>query len=349
MKKPYVWKVSMLICLLFVYRGVILSGSDVSIVELAKSLDLTLEWDPFRRLGVLHDGIDRLVFSVASQNIVKNYQQVVAAKAVEYRNGRLMLSVAGAVAVRDTFANARPDGGAYVAAIVIDPGHGGRDPGASHSHLIDGEKITLVEKNIVLDVAKDLYSMLSERYPARELVITRNEDVFLQLEERVEIANAIEIDPANEIMVFVSIHANASLTPGTYGYEVWYLPPEYDRTGLVSSEEVGDSATSVIPLLNLMRDDEYTSESIRLAESILESFDAAVGDVSRNLGLKEESWFVVRNAKMPSILVELGFLTNIDEAKRMSEHDYLRSLTIGLYNGITGYIDDFEQRYRIIR
>ena len=349
MRVSYVSKMSFLVCLLILACAASLAGAEVSIVELAKSLELTLEWDPFRRMGVLHDGIDRLAFSVASRNIVKNYQRVVASNAVGYQNGRLVLSEEGAAAVRETFAAKRPAGDAFVAAIVIDPGHGGKDPGASHSHLVDGEKITLVEKDIVLGVSKDLYSMLSERYPAREVVITRDEDVFLQLEERVEIANAIEIDPAREIMVFVSIHANASLRPGAYGYELWYLPPEYGRTGLVTSDEVGDSATNVIPLLNLMRDDEYTSESIRLAESILESFDAAVGDVSRNLGLKEESWFVVRNAKMPSILVELGFLTNFDEAIRMNDADYLRSLTVGLYNGITDYIDDFEQRYRIVR
>ncbi len=320
--------------------------AEMSAIELAAAEDLRVEWDPFRRVGVLRDGRDRLSFDPVRGVLVLNYTSVIGRGGVAFRDGVVVFSDEAVEYVRELFEHAGSVTGAHVAAIVLDPGHGGRDPGASHAHVINGERIELIEKDIVLQVARELYSLLAARYPDRTLLLTRDEDVYLKLEERVRIANEISIDPATEIMIFVSIHANASLNPTTFGYEVWYLPPEYGRTNLVSTDEVGAEASSVLPILNLMRDDEYTSESITLARTILESFDRSVGEQSRDLGLKEESWFVVRNAKMPSILVELGYLTNPEEAAKMADPEYLRKLTVGLYNGIARYIEDFETRYR---
>jgi N-acetylmuramoyl-L-alanine amidase len=321
--------------------------ADVMVTELAASRHLSLEWDPFRRIGIIHNGIDRILFDPVRGSLVLNYSELVLQGAVAYRGDTVMFSDEAAAFVREFFADTGSIPGARVAAIVIDPGHGGRDPGASHSHEFDGESVNLVEKNIVLGIAKDLYDMLLVRYPSRELVITRKADDYPSLEERVEMANAVEIDPIDEIMIFVSIHANASINAKTFGYEVWYLPPEYERKGLVDTKDVGEEAGDVLQILNLMRDDEYTTESIRLAQSILDGFDRTVGEESKNLGLKEEIWFVVRNAKMPSILVELGFLTNPYEAKLMTQDDYLRKLTMGLFDGISRYVDGFESRYAL--
>lgn len=334
------WSIS----LLMVVGG--FSHGDTSVATLAEALGLRLEWDPFRRIGVLHDGVDRLLFDPDRGTVVYNHTSVVAPDGVAYKDGTVVVSEKTEAFVRAHFARDVGLIGGRVAAIVLDPGHGGRDPGANHTQTIDGEDVYLVEKDIVLSVAQDLFERLKSRYPDRTLVITRDEDVYLKLEERVAIANEIEIDPEREIMLFVSIHANASLNAKTYGYEVWYLPTEYSRTDLVSTDEVGKAATDVLPILNLMRDEEFSNESVRLAQSILDGFDGTVGDVSRNLGLKEEVWFVVRNAKMPSVLVELGYLTNQYEAGLFHDEAYLRKLTQGLYNGITDFVDDFEARYR---
>ena len=100
-------------------------------------------------------------------------------------------------------------------------------------------------------------------------------------------------------------------------------------------------AEEIRGILNDMKDEEFTTESILLATSILSGLDQAVGAESKNLGLKEESWFVVRNAKMPSVLVELGFVTNVGEAIRLSDPAYLRRLAMGLYNGVAGFIEQF--------
>ena len=92
----------------------------------------------------------------------------------------------------------------------------------------------------------------------------------------------------------------------------------------------------------LLKEEEFTVESVLLAKNILTGLDGTIGGVSKNLGLKEESWFVVRNAKMPSVLVELGFVTNINEASRMARIDHLRKMATGLYNGVTSFIEGFE-------
>ena len=97
-------------------------------------------------------------------------------------------------------------------------------------------------------------------------------------------------------------------------------------------------------ILNTMKDEEFTVESVLLARNILEGLDGVIGASSKNLGLKEESWFVVRNAKMPSVLVELGFITNPEEAKLMSDQLHLRKMATGLYNGITEFIEQFESK-----
>jgi len=320
--------------------------ADISALELAQSRNLTLEWDPFRQVGIIHNSIDRIMFDPVRGTLVLNYAEVLNEGTVAFSENTVVFSDEAAGFIREFFPERKYTAGARVAAIVLDPGHGGRDPGASDEHVFNDETVSLVEKNIVLGVAKDLRGMLEERYPSREIVITRDTDVFIELEERVAIANAIEIDPIDEIMIFVSIHANASLNSKAYGYEVWYLPPEYEREGLVETEDVGEDSGDVIQILNLVRDDEYTNESINLAQSILDGFDETVGEESRNLGLKEYIWFVVRNAKMPSVLVELGFLTNPYEAELMTHGEYIRKLTFGLFSGITRYVEGFEQRWQ---
>jgi len=228
-----------------------------------------------------------------------------------------------------------------VTTIIIDPGHGGRDPGAVGRHQINGSPYVLYEKDVVLEVSKELHRRLSSSYPDKRIILTRAEDTYLNLEERTEIANRIELND-NEVMVFVSIHANASLNSRATGFEVWYLPPDYRRE-LVDPESIDPEYRDVAPILNTMLEEEFTVESILLARSVSEEMDKVVGSTSENRGLKEESWFVVRNAKMPSVLVELGFVTNADEAKLLGDPRHLMKLTEGIYNGLARFINRFEE------
>jgi N-acetylmuramoyl-L-alanine amidase len=124
------------------------------------------------------------------------------------------------------------------------------------------------------------------------------------------------------------------------GYEVWYLSPDYRRQ--VLDKTVSDDA-NVQSILNDMLEEEYTTESILIAKFILDGIGTQVGNLSESRGAKEEEWFVVRNSKMPSVLVETGFLTNEKEAKLLTDEDYLKKLSFGIYNGLQAFVTHFER------
>jgi N-acetylmuramoyl-L-alanine amidase len=212
-----------------------------------------------------------------------------------------------------------------VAVVLIDPGHGGRDPGAIGRHRAKGKINLIREKDVVLDLSKRLHGLLASRYPSKTIRLSRDGDVFLELEERTEIANNISLED-NEAIIFISIHANAAFTTKSKGFEVWYLPPETKRE-LIDETDVDEESKEILPILNTMLEVEYSTESIMLAREILRGMEKTVGSDSPNRGLKAENWFVVRKSKMPSVLIELGFVTNPREA---------------LLHGVQKFISSFE-------
>ena len=125
------------------------------------------------------------------------------------------------------------------------------------------------------------------------------------------------------------------------GFEVWYLPTDY-RRNLIDAEEISEEEKDLVPILNTLLEEEYTLESITLANAINNGLKDEIGKITEERGLKEESWFVVRNAKMPSVLLELGFISNRDEAFQLQKDSYLKKLALGVYNGICAFIDQFE-------
>ena len=223
-------------------------------------------------------------------------------------------------------------------AILIDPGHGGKDPGAIGRHQLGSH--TVQEKDVVLQAGKILHQLLQARYPDKQVVLTRDDDRYLSLEQRTGIANSLTTE-TEDAVIFISVHANASLNKNARGYEVWYLPPEIRRE-LISPDSLEHDSRELAPILNTMREEEYTRESVFLAQSIVDHFEQRVGDRSVNRGIREESWFVVRNAKMPAVLVELGFLTNEEEARLLGETGYLRTLAEAIYSAVASFVTRFE-------
>ncbi|MBN1687439.1 MAG: N-acetylmuramoyl-L-alanine amidase [Spirochaetales bacterium] len=317
-----------------------LPGEDLPLMQLVEELRADFRWEPYRKIGTLARGDTKVTFRLSSDSLVINHVEEKRAGKIELKNGALYASEAVAAFLRELFTTTIE--GPTISWVVIDPGHGGKDPGTNHSHTVDGNTIRLVEKEIVLFVSKELQALLAARFPDKNIILTRSDDTYLKLEERVEIANRIELESEFESIVFISVHANASLNPATYGYEVWYLPPEYGRGNLLAENLAGIETEELRQILNTMKDEEFTVESVLLARSILNGFDSTIGGLSKNLGLKEESWFVVRNAKMPSVLVELGFVTNVAEARLMADTAHLRKMAVGLYNGVTAFIEGFE-------
>ena len=123
--------------------------------------------------------------------------------------------------------------------------------------------------------------------------------------------------------------------------QVWYLSPGYRRNVLDKSVAEGDN--SLYSILNVLTEEEYTTESIMIAKFIMDGLQAQIGAESKSRGIKAEEWFVVKNALMPSVLIELGFVSNEAEAKNLNDDKYLKKATLGIYNGITAYITHFER------
>jgi N-acetylmuramoyl-L-alanine amidase len=224
-----------------------------------------------------------------------------------------------------------------IAAIIVDPGHGGKDPGAVGTFTENGRNWSSIEKEITLTVSREIHALLSRTYPDKRILLTRNRDIFPSLQERVDLANSVS-PGENEAVIFVSIHANSSFNKHARGYEVWYLDPDYRRE-LIDRSKYGESAA----IVNRMMEEEFTTESIIMGQSILKRLGEALGNITPNRGLKAEKWFVVKNAQMPAVLVELPFVTNHEDAEIMADDSYLKKFSSAIYKGIIDFVDTFER------
>jgi N-acetylmuramoyl-L-alanine amidase len=316
-------------------------GEAVSLNNLITSLEAELEWEPVRDTARIIKGDKWIVFKIGSPYfLLGNDLHQTEEAFIRSENGSILIpeaiaaEIAGFLSVETSLI---AEDAPRIAVVLIDPGHGGRDPGAIGEH---SGSFTIREKDIVLNVSHRIRDLLMEQYPSKRILLTRNDDTYLTLEERTEMANSIELEE-NEAIIFISIHANASITSAGHGFEIWYLPPEYERE-IIDEESLAPEYLEIKDILNQMLDAEYTLESVLLAKEIELGLEEEVGFLTRNRGLKEEKWFVVRKSKMPSVLIELGFVTNNEEAIRMNDPDYLQRLAVGIYNGIENFIIEYE-------
>lgn len=304
-----------------------------------------LRWDPFFRAGIFTVGGHTAAFQAGGTGeeglVLVDGREILSVPAPYLENGLLRFPEPFLSALKEVFdASLREDRSRFrIAAIIVDPGHGGRDSGAVGTHTIAGKQVRAVEKEITLAVSLDLHRRLSAAYPDKRVLLTREGDSYPTLENRVAIANAVSLKD-NEAIVFISIHANASLNRNARGYEVWYLSPEYRRT-VIDRQRYADSS-EVIDILNAMTEEEFTTESVMMANSIMKRFGEVLGNSIPPRGIKAEEWFVVRNARMPSVLVELGFVTNEQDAILLTDDGYLKNFSEALYKGISDFVAMFE-------
>jgi N-acetylmuramoyl-L-alanine amidase len=321
-----------------------------SLDETLSQLGATLNWEPFSASGTLVKGDDRLSFYAGSPGeqgaALFRGRDVLSLPLPYLEKGLLRFPEGFLTAVKAVFTlpvHTEPpvkEGHMRIAAIIIDPGHGGKDSGAVKDHTIGGKPLKSVEKDIVLSVSKGLNSLLTAAYPGKRILMTRTGDTFPSLEERVNIANTVPLKK-NEAIIYISVHANASLSKSARGYEVWYLPPETQRE-LIDREKYAGSA-EVLPILNDMLHAEFITESTIIGRFILKRFKESFGSRLPSRGLKAESWYVVRNTRMPAVLVELGFVSNSDDAKLMSNEEDLKLFAQALYKGIADFVAEFEK------
>ncbi len=216
-----------------------------------------------------------------------------------------------------------------VRTVVIDPGHGGKDPGA----IGQGG---LREKDVNLKLAR----LLKRRLEARsfKVVMTRDDDRFLDLEERTAIAESSKGD------VFVSIHANASRRRSTRGIEIYYLDENHERHSIeLAARENGIQPRQVDGLqrtLAKLRVSEASVHSRRLAEIVHHDVITGLDSVykgSPDLGVKRGPFYVLFMSSMPSILVETGFLTNRRDATLLRSERYLDTFAAQIAAGLGHY------------
>ena len=312
---------------------------DVSALETADRLGADLTWDPLSQEITLTVGDHTVQCRIGSPLVFFDYRETVIAQAPQMgTNAQPQLPAALFTQLENFFKQFDTGSFFRVGAILIDPGHGGRDPGTSGSYVENGKTVPVYEKNIALTVSLALYDMLRKSYPDKKILLTRSGDTYPSLEDRVEMANKVPLKK-NEAILYISIHANAApFNKKPYGFEVWYLPADYRRDVI----DKNAASKEIAHILNSMLEEEFSTESILIAKNISDGLEAQIGKESKNRGLKEKEWFVVRNAKMPSVLIELGFVTNPEEAKRLNTPSYLQKCAQGIYNGLTAFISRFE-------
>jgi N-acetylmuramoyl-L-alanine amidase len=304
-----------------------------------------LRWDPFFHSGFLSSGGHYAAFVSGDPGetgpVLFNNREILSLPLPFMEQGTLRFPETFVSVTKEVFDRYARDAHSRlrIAAVIVDPGHGGRDSGAIGEHIIGGKPFKSVEKDIVLKVSHLLHRRLAAAFPDKRILLTREGDTFPSLEQRVDLANAVPLKD-NEAIIYISIHANASQNRQARGYEVWYLPQDY-RRDLLDKSKYEDSA--VFSIENAMLEEEFTTESILMADSILKRIDESVGKQIPSRGLKAEKWFVVRNARMPSVLVELGFVTNETDALLMNDDGYLNKLSEAVYKGIIDFVALFER------
>jgi N-acetylmuramoyl-L-alanine amidase len=229
--------------------------------------------------------------------------------------------------------------------MVIDAGHGGHDPGASGP-------TGLMEKDLVLDVAKRVAKLVADQLGIKVL-LSRDGDHFVTLRDRTSFANRARAD------VFVSIHANAHREVASEGVETYFLSSEPTDNG---ARQVAALENSVVQLekpaakgradivktiLWDLAQSEFQEESSRLAEIVQDSMTQSLRIPSR--GVKQAGFYVLGGAAMPAILIEIGFVTNPKEERKLREARYRDDIARAIASGLREYKRAWDQRLRQVQ
>ena len=215
--------------------------------------------------------------------------------------------------------------------IVIDAGHGGKDPGAVGYR---GTK----EKDIALDVAKRLEKKLSKNLNVK-IVMTRDEDIFLRLNERTKIANE------NNGSLFISIHTNAAEDRRASGFETFLIGPNKNEAAVrVAAREnavlelegiSGQKLTNEDLIKATIAQSAFASKSEQFASMVQGEIKKRVQ--SKDRGVKQAGFYVLMGASMPNVLVELGFISNPSEEKKLRSPQYRDQLATAIYRAVEQY------------
>jgi N-acetylmuramoyl-L-alanine amidase len=219
---------------------------------------------------------------------------------------------------------------------VIDPGHGGNDPGAQVRGLSEAE--------LTLDVALRLEKLL-EKQPGVEVILTRRGNVYVSLEERTAIANRAEAD------LFLSIHTNASGDTRAMGVETYFLDFASDPAAeaVAARENAGSSRTmgelqEIVRTIALNNKIDESRDFAAAVQAAMVSRLRRVNAQARNLGVKQAPFMVLIGATMPGVLAEISFITNTKEAALLRTSRYRDQIADALFAGIMNYQRALKKR-----
>lgn len=220
--------------------------------------------------------------------------------------------------------------------IVVDAGHGGKDPGAIGPHKV-------YEKKVVLKMAKALARALRQQLGVKVL-LTRSDDRYLKLRERTEYANQVGAD------LFISLHANATSNGKAYGVETYFLNlSKNNQAAEVAARENGTTLQEVGNLEAILFDlmaNAKINESSRLAAEVQQALVAGLRphySRIKDLGVKQGPFHVLLGATMPSVLIEAGFISNSREEKRLTSANYQKRVAAAIVKGVKNYSATLDQ------
>jgi len=328
-----------------------INGKDyLPLTVVAMYYQMKWEWDPVAKKAEIGKGEDLLAFYVGME-------YAVVIHGANYRRPEKLNSPVvfyeGAVAIPADFAIQRitkilgpPQAVARnpskliqkyaVRKVVLDAGHGGMDPGAIG-------RSGLREKDVTLDIVRRIKDELSAN--GIDIILTRDRDKFISLSGRTRIANDNDVD------FFVSIHANANRSRSIRGFEVYYLSNAVDDTARAAEAaensflKVDDSSFYVrnTDLEATVWDLVYTEnreESIELAKYITKSVDAFTSLNDR--GIRGARFYVLKGVEMPSVLVEVGYISNAAEERNLKDKAYRQAVASAIAKGILNYKKVYE-------
>ena len=331
----------------------------ILLLDVCKANGIEWEWDSVSRKIALKKNGRKVVLMVGSKYYyaderirklgspveIKNGNICIPLRFVKYTLKRLFVQKKAARASttkrnseKKTAKTKKPSEKRYrIKKIVIDPGHGGRDPGAVG-------RTGLKEKDVVLDISKMIKKELEK--DGIDVVITRNSDKFISLDERARISNKNNAD------LFISIHANASRTRRLRGFEVYFLSEATDDNAraLASAENsvleyeegsVGKHTKNLDAIVWDLKFTENRRESIELAGFICQGISKRI-KLKRNK-VRSARFYVLKGTEMPGVLVELSYLSNRWDEKNLKKTSYRQKLAKGVAAGIIDYKQEYER------
>ena len=323
------------------------SSQYIPLVKLCDTYGLNYRWDTFARAAAIEKGPNRIALRPGSNTVLVNGHADRLDRPVVLSGGEVFIPISFA---RDTLGPIigvlPPERAIEIEApkrvtintIVLDPGHGGKDPGAL------GRRAGTREKDMTLALARKVKSLLEQS--GIRVVMTRDDDTFIPLQKRADIANRINAD------LFVSIHINSSRSHLMRGFECYYLSnatddnaralEAFEDSSLKTDKEADiEHSSRLDKTLWDMTLTEDRRESSELANLICGSVDRSF--TVKNRGIRSARFYVLKHTHMPSVLVETAYISNRYEEMKLRDPKFLDRMADAITEGILKYKKEFER------